>query len=358
MGEVIEHDVQTPRIRVHVRDTDPGGAASPSGTVILVHGNCSSSAFFHRLLGALPEGWRGIAPDLRGYGDTEPLPIDATRGMRDFADDLAALMDTLGLERAAFVAHSAGAGAVMQLAIDHPEKVGAVLLEAPASPFGFGGTADAEGTPVWPDHAGSGGGTANPDFAAAIAAGDRSTDAPHSPLNVFRSLYVAPGTQLEDEELLLDSVLSTRIGDDHYPGGTEPSENWPGAGPGTTGINNALSPRYYDMSDFADVPEVGPVLWVRGDADAIVSDTSLLDLGHLGSVGAIPGWPGADVYPAQPMVSQMRTVLDRFAEAGGHYEEVVLEGIGHSPHLEDPQRFTALLAELLSRDVEGVRTAS
>ncbi|WP_418608367.1 hypothetical protein [Georgenia sp. SUBG003] len=165
---------------------------------------------------------------------------------------------------------------------------------------------------------------------------EMSTDAPHSPLNVFRSLYVVPGTQLEDEDLLLDSVLSTRIGDEHYPGGTEPSENWPGVGPGTTGINNALSPRHYDMSGFADVPEVGPVLWVR-DADAIVSDTSLLDLGHLGSVGAIPGWPGADVYPAQPMVRQMRTVLDRFAAAGGRYEEVVLEGVGHSPHLEDPR---------------------
>ena len=358
MDQVTEHDVETPRARIHVRDTDPGGASSPAGTVILVHGNCSSSAFFHRLLTALPEGWRGVAPDLRGYGDTEPLPIDAARGMRDFSDDLVALMDALGVDRAAFVAHSAGAGAVMQLAIDHPERVGAVLLEAPASPFGFGGTADAEGTPVWPDHAGSGGGTANPDFAAAIAAGDRSADAPHSPRNVFRALYVAPGTELEDEELLLDSVLSTRIGDDHYPGGTEPSENWPGSGPGTTGINNALSPRYYNMSGFADVPEVGPVLWVRGDADAIVSDTSLLDLGHLGAVGAVPGWPGADVYPAQPMVSQMRRVLDRFAAAGGRYEEVVLEGVGHSPHLEEPDRFAELLAGLLARDSERVPPAS
>ncbi|MPV36408.1 alpha/beta hydrolase [Georgenia subflava] len=349
MGQVTEHDVATTRARIHVRDTDPGGASSPAGTVVLVHGNCSSSAFFHRLLGELPAGWRGIAPDLRGYGDTEPLPIDATRGMRDFADDLAALMDALGIERAAFVAHSAGAGAVMQLAVDHPERVGAVLLEAPASPFGFGGTGDAEGTPIWPDHAGSGGGTANPDFAAAIAAGDRTTDHPHSPLNVFRALYVAPGTELADEDLLLDSVLSTRIGEVHYPGGTVPSENWPGTGPGTTGINNALSPRYYDLSDFADVPQVGPVTWVRGDVDAIVSDTSLLDLGHLGSIGAVPGWPGADVYPAQPMVTQTRTVLDRYAAAGGRYEEVVLEGVGHSPHLEAPVRFVELLTELLAR---------
>lgn len=350
MSEVTEHDVTTPRLRIHVRDTDPGG--STEDVIVLVHGNCSSSAFFQRLLGGLPGGRRGIAPDLRGYGDTEPLPIDATRGMRDLSDDLLALLDALGIARAAFVAHSAGAGAVMQLAIDHPGRVGPVLLEAPASPFGFGGTAGPEGTPVWPDFAGSGGGTANPDFAAAIAAGDRGADHPHSPRNVFRALYVAPGTDLADEELLVDSVLSTRIGPDFYPGGTVPSENWPGSGPGTVGINNALSPKYYDLSAFAERTEVGPVLWVRGDVDAIVSDTSLVDLGHLAAIGAVPGpGPGPEVYPAQPMVTQMRTVLDRFAAAGGTYEEVVLEGVGHSPHLERPERFVELLTGLLAHEV-------
>ncbi|GAA4285886.1 hypothetical protein [Georgenia daeguensis] len=140
--------------------------------------------------------------------------------------------------------------------------------------------------------------------------------------------------------------------------GPSPARTGPVPGPGPTGINNALSPRYYNLGAFADVPEVGPVLWVRGDADAIVSDTSLLDLGNLGAVGAIPGWPGADVYPPQPMVSQMRTVLDRFAAAGGSYEEVVLEGVGHSPHLEEPDRFSELLAGLLARDSEHVRPAS
>ncbi|MGC5629727.1 alpha/beta fold hydrolase [Georgenia sp. Z1344] len=343
-----EHDVGTARIRVHVRDTDPEGA-SEHLPVLMVHGNCSSSAFFHHLLGALPGGRRGIAPDLRGYGDTEPAPIDATRGMRDFSDDLVALLDALGIGQVDVVAHSAGAGVVMQLAVDHPGRVGRMLLEAPASPYGFGGTKDVAGTPHWPDFAGSGGGTANPDFAAAIAAGDRSTDTPVSPLSVFRQTYVAAGAQVEDEDLLLDSVLSTRIGEDHYPGDTTTSENWPGVAPGTAGMNNALSPRYYDLSTFADVRGVGPVAWVRGDADVIVSDTSLLEFGHLGSLGAVPGWPGPEVYPAQPMVGQTRAVLDAFASNGGSYEEIVLPGIGHSPHLEDPERFRAILADLLDR---------
>lgn len=351
-SQVREDDVATARLRTHVRVAGPGApdggaGAEPDGTVILVHGNCSSSAFFHRLLTALPPGWRGIAPDLRGYGDTEVRPLDATRGMRDFSDDLIALMDALNVDRAAFVGHSAGAGVIMQLAIDHPDRVAQVLLEAPTSPYGFGGTRGSGGQPVWPDFAGSGGGTANPDFAAAIAAGDRSTDQPHSPLNVFRALYVAPGTELIDEDLLLDSVLSTRIGAGNYPGDSVPSQNWPGVAPGTTGINNALSPKHYDVSGFADVPQVGPVLWVRGEADAIVSDTSSLDFGQLGALGVVPGWPGEQVYPPQPMVAQMRAVLERFGANGGTYREVELPGIGHSPHIEDPGRFAALLTHLL-----------
>ncbi|MFH5821699.1 alpha/beta hydrolase [Georgenia sp. AZ-5] len=376
---VVQFDVATDRGQVHVRATAPRGATQAAGTggrgavvpsaadaagwgratadepaVLLVHGNCSSSAFFQRVLARLPDGYRGVALDLRGFGESEPLPIDATNGMRDFADDVLALMVALGIDRADFVAHSAGAGVVMQLAIDHPERVGAVVLEAPMSPYGFGGTRGPEGAPVWDDHAGSGGGTANPDFAAAVAAGDRSTDHPHSPLNVFRAFYVAPGFAGDDEDLLLDSVLSTRIGDDHYPGTTVPSPNWPGVAPGATGMNNAISPAFFDVSDFAEAPGVGPVTWVRGDLDAIISDTSMLDLGHLGALGVVPGWPGEDVYPAQPMVSQMRSVLDRFAANGGTYTEVVLEGVGHSPHLEAPERFLDILAAALTGAPEEV----
>ena len=90
------------------------------------------------------------------------------------------------------------------------------------------------------------------------------------------------------------------------------------------------------------------MLWIRGDADLIVSDTSLVDLGHLGALGAIPGWPGADVFPAQPMVGQMRAVLGRYRAAGGRYTERVLPGCGHSPHLERPAEFTAAVTEFLA----------
>ena len=62
--------------------------------VLLVHGNCSSAPFWGcRCWRHLPGNLRIIAPDLRGYGQSETAPVDATRGLSDFADDVAALLD-------------------------------------------------------------------------------------------------------------------------------------------------------------------------------------------------------------------------------------------------------------------------
>ncbi len=56
--------------------------------VLFVHGNVSSSLFSQPAMLALPDGYRPLAMDLRGFGDTDPEPVDATRGLRDYADDL------------------------------------------------------------------------------------------------------------------------------------------------------------------------------------------------------------------------------------------------------------------------------
>ena len=70
--DVLRRDVPTPRGREHVREVVADGDAR--ATVLLVHGNCSSSAFFDPLLRALPAAVRGVAVALRGYGAAEPRP--------------------------------------------------------------------------------------------------------------------------------------------------------------------------------------------------------------------------------------------------------------------------------------------
>jgi pimeloyl-ACP methyl ester carboxylesterase len=53
----------------------------------------------------------------------------------------------------------------------------------------------------------------------------------------------------------------------------------------------------------------------------------------------VPGWPGDDVFPAQPMVGQMRAVLDKYQENGGAYQELVIAEAGHSPQIEKHEAF-------------------
>jgi pimeloyl-ACP methyl ester carboxylesterase len=318
--------------------------------VLLIHGNCSSAAFWEPLARHLPPALRLIAPDLRGYGGSETAPVDATRGLSDFADDVAAALDALAVNEPVVVAaHSMGCGVAMQLLVDHPTRVKALLLEAPVSPYGFGGTRDLDGTPTTPDFAGTGGGTGNPDFVRRIAEGDRGPEGPTSPLGVLRTAYVAdPASLGDDEQLLLDTVLSTRTGDDNYPGDSRPSENWPGMAPGDRGVLNTMAPNHFRIADdLVAASAKPPVTWVRGDRDVIVSDTSLFDMAYLGQLGVVPGWPGAEDCPPQPMVGQTRAVLDRYAAAGGSYREVVYPDCGHSPHIEFPSEVAAELLRLV-----------
>lgn len=336
--------VQTDRLNTCFREA--GDPADP--VLVLVHGNVSSSVFFDGLIAELSSDFHVIAPDFRGYGDSERKPIDATRGMADFSDDIAALLDTLGItDPVDVLGWSAGGNVVLQLAIDHPERVRRVVLEAPGSPFGFGGSTGLDGHPVADDFAGSGGGTANPQFCQALAAGDRGQD-PTSPLTTLRAFYVKPGFTFDDdvEQRYLDGMLDTCVGDDIYPGDLTPSENWPGVAPGVTGMNNALSPKYLNQEAFSELEDVPPVLWIRGEDDQIVSDVSMFDLAQLGKLGAVPGYPGEEVCPTQPMVSQVRAVLEN---AGGEFEEIVYSDCGHSPHLEHADRFVRDVRAFLTR---------
>jgi len=101
------------------------------------------------------------------------------------------------------------------------------------------------------------------------------------------------------------------------------------------------------VEKFIDAEPKPYILWVRGDSDQIVSDNSLFDFGTLGQLGLVPGWPGMNVYPPQPMVGQTRSVLDQYTAQGGSYEEVVIADTGHTPYVEKPEEFMAAFAKVL-----------
>lgn len=342
---ITARQIETPRLSVNVLERagdDP--ATPPDRTVVLIHGNGSSSLFWQEIMQDLPHDLRVVAVDLRGYGGTEHASIDATRGVRDFSDDVRATLQELEIPTAHLVGWSMGGGVVLQYALDYPAL--SLTLQSPVSPYGFGGTRR-DGTRLTDDDAGTGGGAANPDFVERLTAEDYSEDAPTSPRNVFRSGYVAPGYKTEHEDVWVESILSTSTATGNYPGDSVQSPNWPGFGAGSIGVLNTMVPKHFNVSGIVDLDPKPPILWIHGTADAIVSDTSFYDYNYLGALGIIPGWPGADAAPPQEMVSQTRDVLAAYTERGGEVTEIALEGVGHSAHLERPTEFRHALLTVI-----------
>lgn len=331
--------IRTDRLTTRVLFSGPDNGIP----VLFVHGNASSATYFEETMLALPAGYRGIVPDQRGYGDADhSKKIDATRGMGDLSDDLAALLDTLTIDKAHVIGHSLGGSVLWQFLIDHSDRARTVTLAAPGSPYGFCGTKGLDGALCYADSAGSGGGVVSVEFTQRMALGDRSSDGQSAPRVIMNSFYWKPPFRPAREEELLSSLLSEHIGGQEYPGDVIPSTNWPMAAPGVWGPANALAPKYAgDVSRLYRITHKPPILWIRGSHDQIVADQSLFDVGTLGMLGAIPGWPGMDVFPPQPMVGQTRAVLEQYAAHGGQFSELVIEDTGHTPYIEKPSEFNA-----------------
>ncbi|MBK8987585.1 MAG: alpha/beta hydrolase [Chloroflexi bacterium] len=326
--------VPTGRLIVHTLFSGP-----EDGTpVLFIHGNVSSATYWEETMLALPAGYRGIAPDMRGYGDTETLPINATLGFGDMVADIHALVQALGLTRCHIVGHSMGGGITMKYAIAHAADLLSITLADPMSPYGYGGSKGEDGALTYDDGAPTG---INPEFVQLLAAGEYGLENPMSPRNVFRQFYVKPPFISEREDALISSMLTTRIGDDWYPGTSVPSTNWPGAAPGDRGVLPAFNRKYFNASALATIEPKPLILWIRGADDLIVSDMALFDLAALGAMGAVPGYPGVEECPPQPMVAQTRAVLEAYQANGGAYQEVVIADAGHSPFLEKPAEFNA-----------------
>jgi pimeloyl-ACP methyl ester carboxylesterase len=89
--------------------------------MILLHGGLGSGEMFAPILPALAEHHRVIAVDLQGHGRTADIdrPID----IRLMADDIAALIDHLELDKPDVVGYSLGGGVALLTAVKYPEKV-------------------------------------------------------------------------------------------------------------------------------------------------------------------------------------------------------------------------------------------
>lgn len=125
--------LETKTLRIHYQE-----AGSGPEIFVLVHGNFASWRWWKPVLDRLPGGWRAIAPDLRGCGESPAGPLDASRwDIPELAEDLAAFVDGLDLPRFHLVGHSLGGAVALQYALHHQARVRTLTLAAPPPPAGL-----------------------------------------------------------------------------------------------------------------------------------------------------------------------------------------------------------------------------
>ncbi|MEV4683583.1 alpha/beta fold hydrolase [Streptomyces kurssanovii] len=108
---------------IHYSDQGPADGVP----VVLVHGHPFNRSLWAPQAEALTAaGYRVIAPDLRGYGDSEVVPGKTL--LSDFADDIAALLDHLGLERVVIGGVSMGGQIAMEFQRSYAPRVRALVL--------------------------------------------------------------------------------------------------------------------------------------------------------------------------------------------------------------------------------------
>ena len=99
--------------------------------VVLIHGLADDHRAWRRVVAPLMLTRRIIMYDFRGHGESALGEADGT--LAQLGDDLAGLMDGLGLDRATVAGFSLGGTIAMRAAIDHPERIGALALVGTSS---------------------------------------------------------------------------------------------------------------------------------------------------------------------------------------------------------------------------------
>jgi non-heme chloroperoxidase len=108
----------------YVEHGDPSGVP-----VVLLHGYSDSWRSYELLLAELPETVHAFAITQRGHGDAD-RPASGY-APEDYAGDVLAFLDAVGLDAAVIVGHSGGSYTAQRFALDHPERtLGLVLIGA------------------------------------------------------------------------------------------------------------------------------------------------------------------------------------------------------------------------------------
>lgn len=118
--------------------------------VLLVHGFPDTHAVWRNQIPALvAAGYRVIAPDTRGCGESQMMPRVADYRIENLIADLAALLDALAIAQVKLVAHDWGAVIAWQFALAHPQRVERYVALSVGHPSAYGSDGIAQKLKGW-----------------------------------------------------------------------------------------------------------------------------------------------------------------------------------------------------------------
>ncbi|MCS6932700.1 MAG: alpha/beta hydrolase [Acetobacteraceae bacterium] len=194
-----------PGVRLAYRVDDFTDPWAPAPVVLMLHGLAESGEAFRAFVPHLARRARVVRLDLRGWGDSTPMPADYPWRFERLVADAVALLDHLGVGRAHLVGGKIGGTVALAVAARHPDRVARLaVLGAPASLRGMASRAPAwreqiarEGVAAWVDasNAGRMGSRMAPEQLAWWAA--LMARSPASTLDGF--LRMVPGVDVTEE---------------------------------------------------------------------------------------------------------------------------------------------------------------
>jgi pimeloyl-ACP methyl ester carboxylesterase len=279
---ITRHTIQTPGFRTVYRHCGPGW--EDAETIFLLHGSLASGRWWEPAMSSFAELLPG---KYACYAPDLRSHGDADalpiKGCQSLADDMRAVMDAIGIKRAHIVGWSLGGGPAMLMALSQPERCLSLTLVSSLSPYGTPQLTPANRQAI----------------SEALARGDKA----------FLERVVRSGSLKEGRfptngsppgEALFSYLLQSAMQLQNYPG----DEN--------AGEGSAVAMQTFYAADRTPTAPF-KVLSIHGDADPIISNEYFAKM--------------------------------RQAWSPDKFEEVIFEGSGHSPHVEQPRRFAAALDE-------------
>jgi non-heme chloroperoxidase len=244
-----------------------GDRAGP--VLVLLPGPTDSWRSYEPILGRLPSSIRAIAVSQRGHGDSDKPTIGYR--VEDLAADVVLFLDALGIERAVLAGHSGSCLIARRVAIDSPERVSGLVLEA--SPTTVRGVAGLEG------------------FVESVVSGLKD------PIDPDFARSVVVDTSSDDIEAnVLDKLVAELL--------KVPAHVWREMFAGLL--------QYDDMAELGRIN--APTLLVWGDADAMVTCDMQDQLARLIPAAELLVYPGVGHTPRWEDPTRFASDVAAFAE--------------------------------------------